>query len=310
MRRYKWAEALDTYSRQPGNAIVIGAVDTGKTTFCLELVSRKAGAGRRVALVDCDVGQSTLGPPCTIGARIFGKDEAVAPDLFPPFIWFVGSVSPENRMIQCIVGAQQAFEWARREGASDVVVDSTGLVSGDKARRLKAAKVDLLKPDVIFGLEREEEIEHLLRPMERRGVKVVRIECPEAVVRRPPEMRRSNRRELFTRYFAGAATLDFALEEIAIYECPSNWAGSFPSASVLTYQYPVRRDEPQGLIVGLGGESAHTLALGMVRGFDPAKGTITVLTPLPDKQPVRFIEFGCIFLDDIPVCDRDGGDEK
>lgn len=50
-----------------GTLMVIGATDTGKSTFARYLY-RQLGAdpGRRVAFLDGDPGQSSLGPPATM----------------------------------------------------------------------------------------------------------------------------------------------------------------------------------------------------------------------------------------------------
>ena len=57
---------------------VVGANDTGKSSLCRYLVSHFRQQGRKVALVDADLGQSTLGPPASVSMKVFspvmGKD--------------------------------------------------------------------------------------------------------------------------------------------------------------------------------------------------------------------------------------------
>lgn len=43
--------------------VVIGAVDSGKSTLCRFLLSEARRAGRSPALLDCDVGQKTVDRP-------------------------------------------------------------------------------------------------------------------------------------------------------------------------------------------------------------------------------------------------------
>ena len=45
--------------------LVIGSNDTGKTTYCRNLVEQGVSQGLKVGLVDADVGQSQVGPPTT-----------------------------------------------------------------------------------------------------------------------------------------------------------------------------------------------------------------------------------------------------
>ena len=59
-----WSE-LDLASLS-GVLLVVGAPDTGKSTFARWLVDRLAQVGQPVALLDGDVGQSSLGLPTTL----------------------------------------------------------------------------------------------------------------------------------------------------------------------------------------------------------------------------------------------------
>ena len=73
-----------------GVLMLIGAPDTGKSTFARFLFERVTAAGRRPAYLDGDPGQSGLGPPATVTAAL-GRT-------FPPADLrrrrFVGAVSP------------------------------------------------------------------------------------------------------------------------------------------------------------------------------------------------------------------------
>ena len=74
--RYCTQEVRDAYAawraehRNPARevsranvAMLMGGVDTGKTTLALQAARLAIGAGRTVAIVDADVGNSTVGPP-------------------------------------------------------------------------------------------------------------------------------------------------------------------------------------------------------------------------------------------------------
>ena len=56
--------------------LVIGAMDIGKSTFCRFLVERGVTSGLRVGFVDADVGQSQIGPPTTIGLKVFAPNDS------------------------------------------------------------------------------------------------------------------------------------------------------------------------------------------------------------------------------------------
>jgi polynucleotide 5'-hydroxyl-kinase GRC3/NOL9 len=52
-------------------SMLIGGVDTGKTTIALEAARIALANGHTPVLVDADVGNSTVGPPACVGMRVF-----------------------------------------------------------------------------------------------------------------------------------------------------------------------------------------------------------------------------------------------
>ncbi len=59
-------ELLELYSGKLVVAMVVGGVDSGKSSFCTYLTNCLVSAKRRVAVLDEDLGQSDVGPPCTV----------------------------------------------------------------------------------------------------------------------------------------------------------------------------------------------------------------------------------------------------
>jgi polynucleotide 5'-hydroxyl-kinase GRC3/NOL9 len=60
----EWQQAIDAIletTRRPLVVMVVGAVDTGKTTFCTCLARALFERGMKVAVVDADLGQSDIG---------------------------------------------------------------------------------------------------------------------------------------------------------------------------------------------------------------------------------------------------------
>ena len=92
-----WKSVVDKIMTTGRVVMVIGRVDTGKSTFCRHLASVAIKRGLKVGIVDADVGQSWIGPPTTVGMKIFTQDPA--PALFPDSFYFVGSVSPERHLL-------------------------------------------------------------------------------------------------------------------------------------------------------------------------------------------------------------------
>jgi len=207
-----WEEAAATLASKPGTCLVIGAMDCGKSSFCLYLVRRLCRSRKRTALVDCDVGQSTLGPPTAIGLKLFKSAPATLDDIHPPFMAFVGSTSPEGHLLQALAGCKRMVERAAALSADVTVVDTTGFVAGPAARALKLQKAQLLAPNAVIGIQRGHEIEHLLTALEAQGASVIRLKSSPSARSRSIEERKRNREQRFHGYFANAkpVTLPFA----------------------------------------------------------------------------------------------------
>ncbi len=161
----EWEKAARRLLTQGGTAMVLGAPDTGKTTLSRYLVYRAYAAGEPVALVDLDLGQSHLGPPTTLGLCLYPPRVPGQDSLAPEACYFIGQTSPVGAVLEVAVGCRILVDLAARQGVSRIVVNTSGLVHGPPALRLKRAEVELLHPAFIFGLQRYQELEPLLRAL-------------------------------------------------------------------------------------------------------------------------------------------------
>ena len=196
-----WAEAVDNIVREKRRVLVFGATDTGKSTLCRMLVSRYLERGIATALIDCDVGQSTLGPPTTIGMKVYAGSEGPRPDPFPDRFEFVGSTTPERHLLQSLCACGKCVAAAEKAGAQAIVLDTTGLVHGPSALALKLEKVRLYEPDAVLALQRGREMGDLVAAVEALGCGVVCLGVSSAAEARSSIQRRAARRDMFHRFF-------------------------------------------------------------------------------------------------------------
>jgi len=210
-----WRPALET-ARAGGTLLLMGAVDSGKSTLAALLASQACAAGRKTAVVDADVGQSSVGPPACVGmARVTRNIESLD-DLRADAIDFVGASSPKGHLLQCAASACAMAAVAQRE-AETVIVDTTGLIAGPFGRAFKGAKVRLLDPDVVVALQVEDEVEHLVAPYRRRSrPHVLRLPVSRAVKERSREERAARRQTKFGSYFSKGRKLEIDWEKAPI----------------------------------------------------------------------------------------------
>ena len=139
-------EAVRQAVAHRGVIFLLGGLDSGKTTLARRIAAEGLDAGATVAVIDADVGQSTVGPPTAVGLRLCRNPSDLELDALAEAdeIAFVGSTSPQGHLLPLAVGARRLLDRARAEGADLVVVDTTGLVTGVYAQVLKFQKIELL----------------------------------------------------------------------------------------------------------------------------------------------------------------------
>jgi polynucleotide 5'-hydroxyl-kinase GRC3/NOL9 len=260
-----------------GVLIVIGAPDVGKSTFAQYLYRRLCAESRRTAFLDGDPGQSALGPPATMTLAMGRAGEDAWPPSGQTWRRFVGAVSPVRHMLPVLVGAARLVQAAQDAGAEVIIYDTTGLVNpmqGGPA--LKLAKVDLLRPTVVFGIQRDRELEPVLAPLRHSRVRVVELRPSPAVQPRDLLTRQAHRASQFARAFSAARPVRVDWKKLAV----------SPSPRFVFNQ-----------LVALEDAEGFTLGLGIVVSSDPALGQVRLLTSLDSMTHVQALRLGDVLVD-------------
>jgi polynucleotide 5'-hydroxyl-kinase GRC3/NOL9 len=158
-----WEAAAARFVQEGGPVMVLGAPDTGKSTLCRYLVFKAYLKGHQAALVDLDLGQSHLGPPATLGLGLFPPRHPGDDGLQPEGLYFIGRTSPVGSILEVVVGCRVLVDLALSRGYTRVVANTSGLVQGPGALRLKRAQAELLHPTLLLALPRDRELDPLLQ---------------------------------------------------------------------------------------------------------------------------------------------------
>ena len=205
----EWVRAAKAVLARPGVVVLLGASDSGKTTLSRILAEHWRAAGRTLGLVDGDIGQSSIGPPATVGLTILSPAHRFSVSPVPRFLYFVGSTSPPGHFLPLILGTQALVREAIARGADIVLVDTTGLVSGAVAASLKWHKLQAIRPQHVLALQREDELEPILHLVEGQAdLQIHRLPVSSKAVRRSHAARRAFRGERFREYFASGSPHD------------------------------------------------------------------------------------------------------
>ena len=215
-----WRAALDDL-RQARAILLLGATDTGKTTFLTWLANSLLAQGRRIAIVDADVGQSSLGPPTTIGMSVVAQPFQRLQELPTAAMYFVGAISPRGHLIPVIVGTKRLVDHARRCEVDQVIIDTCGFVSAAGGQALKHYQIDLIDPDVVVCLQRGEECEPMLLAF-RYGQRprILRLRASHACRRRSLEERRRYRERALRAYLGKPKVVLLSWADLNLVEAP------------------------------------------------------------------------------------------
>ncbi|MEP9412687.1 MAG: hypothetical protein HRF42_15095 [Candidatus Brocadia sp.] len=215
----EWEQTVDRIKQDTKLCIVLGKTDSGKSTLCKYLIHTWAASGIRVGYVDSDLGQSTLGPPTTVGLKIFNTPPDQNDYANPSYIHFVGNTSPEGFLLQTLHAVKVMVDKSHQQGAQITLVDTTGFIDGPVARILKLHKIEMLRPQWILALQAKDEMEYLLKGYEKMGWQVIRLVCSKQAVTRSQAERQRYRSEKYKAYFKLAKIADCPIHKVVFPSC-------------------------------------------------------------------------------------------
>lgn len=204
--------------KTPLIAMVMGGVDSGKSSFCTFLVNNAIKKQLKVALIDADLGQSDVGPPSTVGCcyvKNFIKDPF---DIKAEDAHFVGLTSP-SKVVDAVVESLKNFKERMLSGGAEfIVVNTDGWVEGEEAIQYKVKITENVKPNFVVVIEQKNELAPLMRAL--RGTVIYSVEFPAAVRRRDREKRKILRELNYKKYLKGAKVQTFPLSWVKFEGAP------------------------------------------------------------------------------------------
>lgn len=265
-------------ARRPRCVLVVGATDSGKSAL-IDQIIRGWDPGLPLGVVDCDVGQSSLGPPSTVA---WARREAASGwrGLTVAGMRFAGGFSPDG-LAEPFLDAVSRMVRAAQTAAKRVIVDTTGLIGGNLGVFIKTKKVELIQPDMILAIRRGTELDALLTQLP--GDRTVCLPCSPSAAVRSVDARAAYRNRQLARYFLNAKTAWFPLRSRLVGLGPE-----WPNGKVsLT---PILADR----LVALRTAEDEDVALGLLKDVDAAGGRLGILTPCREVERVATIVVGAV----------------
>jgi len=275
----KDTKLIDYLSLKEGIILLLGETDTGKSTFAHNLIKALIKEKKKIAFIDSDIGQSTVGPPTTIGLKIIKNKHDLINKSFDE-LYFVGSTSPRGLFLPMVIGTYKLSRLFLNE-VDLTIIDTTGLVHGSYGMALKFYKIELVLPNYIILFERDKELKsykHILR--NNNEISTLLLSVSKDVKIRSYEERKKYREDIFKKYFANSSIKTLDINKIP----------SFPE-----YDEFKRRIRKYSLI-GLEYKRSKLLGLGIFLEFID-NNMIKIFTPVLNLEAVNFIRLGYTKVD-------------
>ena len=275
-----WGKALESLramQKRPVIALVVGGVDSGKTSFCTYLTNNLVSEKCTVAVLDEDLGQSDVGPPGTVAYTYVAKPFVDMFNLGAENAFFVGATSPSEATEKTVEGtAFLKAEILSKTTVDFLVVNTDGWVEGEDALRFKTRLAMALEPDVVFCLQHQDELAPLCNAIG--DLHQERVESPAAIMQRSREKRKSLRELSYVKYFENATVKIFPLSRLKV------------EGDNLHLQ-KVR----EKTLLGLYDTNKKFLGIGILRDIDHARKALKVFTSVTANPSV--VVFGKVRLD-------------
>jgi len=209
-------EELLKIQANPVTAIVLGTVDSGKTSFCTYLINRLLREKKKVAILDGDLGQSDIGPPSTVAYTFVTKPLTDLFNLEAKNAFFVGVTSPNTAIDKVIEGLASLKKEISSSNPDFIVINTDGWVEGEEAVNYKIQLVKKLDPNVIFCIQQKDELTPFVNTLEK-FITIV-VDSPSAIKQRSREKRRSLRELGYMKYLRNAKVQSLPLSWLKIEE--------------------------------------------------------------------------------------------
>jgi len=200
--------------KKPNTVMIMGEVDSGKTSFCVYLANEALKRKLKVAVIDGDLGQSDIGPPSTIG---FCQITVPVRDLFEleaENAYFFGVTSPSSVISKVITRLTSLSNTVSGADVDFLILNTDGWVDGEDAIKYKIELTKSVAPDVVVGIQGKNELVPILSAL--KDVKTIAVDSPSVIRKRDREKRKILRQLSYKKYLKGAKVQSFSLNWIRV----------------------------------------------------------------------------------------------
>ncbi len=209
---FEWLEAAYRLAVKGSRVIVIGPVESGKTSFSTLLANIALERGLRPCIIDSDIGQEDIGPPGFVALSCPSRQFVWLRDLGPQALRFVGYNNPSMGASRLIASIADLSAKASSQGDL-VVINTDGWVSSPQAIEMKLDIARYVGATHIVVLAGGSFVGHLPK---LGSPEILILRSPQGVKTRSREERRMLRTQAYRKAFEGSMVRSFKIGEVLI----------------------------------------------------------------------------------------------
>jgi len=193
---------------KPVTVLVLGGLDSGKTSFCTFLVNEAVMKKHKTAVIDADLGQSDVGPPSTVGFSFVAEPVKDLFDIDAEDAVFVGTTSPNRAINRVTEALTKLKKGAVEDGAEFLVINTDGWVEGEEAVSYKKRLMSEAGANAVVVMQQGNELSSILDALH--GVKVFVVDSPRQIHPRNRDTRKLLRELGYKKYLKKAKMQSFS----------------------------------------------------------------------------------------------------
>lgn len=310
----------DIDSAGKAKVIVIGPVESGKTTISAFIANRALVRGIIPALIEGDVGQEDIGVPGTVSLAYLKEPIVWQRQLKAEKIRFVGCLSPHG-CISRIVSAISLLVKEAEESSNVVIVNTDGWVNEHRAISYKLELIRSSRPTHVIVLDPV--LATLFRKSLPPSISVITAPPPKVAAVRDRSDRRYLRTMAYKKYFTDNRVVTYGLEEVRVIgscvlagrelspESVADEIGVESSGIVYASEYLgtryvilrrntramdlpkryviIREGEWEGLLLGVVDETLDDVGIAILRKINFRERKLSVVIPRGQRPSPYFI---------------------
>ncbi|MEM2165262.1 MAG: Clp1/GlmU family protein [Candidatus Bathyarchaeia archaeon] len=332
----EWIETIEDIARLDRiDALVLGGVDVGKSTFTLMLANYILNMGvKPVAVIDGDLGQTDIGPPGALSYVMLDKPTVDLFNLKFEEAVFIGSLTPYNSIDEVV--RSLVYLKSKASSSSRATVTNTDGWFTTEAIPYKARIIEELKPRVVVVIDGDIDLGLIEDKAKIVGSAIIKLPPPKCIRGKSRSDRKSRRELCYRKYFIDSAVRKIPISWIRFLNLPIGLGAILQAdrlkeiskilgfdciygehtGSILYVIARIDSDKPieteysgvrcivipykliEGLLVGIYDHTEVFRGLGMVRSIflDGDRGIVELITPY--RGSISCLKAGFVRLDE------------